>query len=139
MTVTLRGEEYHAVDQGRAVNISFPEYTGKVYEGRITDSFAAKSDGEGDAYTVKVVIQGDTAGLGAGMTGEVTFLTDETKRVLCVPKRAVFTDKERSYVKIRGRNGTVVERKVTTGLCDGIHIEIVKGIAEGDVVLLAVN
>ena len=59
MTVTLRGEEYRAVDQGRGVNISFPEYTDKVYEGRITDSFAAKSDGEGDAYTVKVVIQGD--------------------------------------------------------------------------------
>lgn len=139
MTVTLRGEEYVAVDQGRAVNISFPEYPDKVYEGRITDSFASKSDSEGDAYTVKVVIQGDTAGLGGGMTGEVTFLTDETKRVLCVPKRAVFTDGERLYVKMRRRNGTVVEKKVTTGFCDGIHIEIVKGISEGDVVLQAAD
>lgn len=139
ITVTLRGEEYHAVDPGRAVNISFTEYPDKVYEGRIADSFAAKSDSQGDAYTVKVVIQGDTADLGMGMTGDVTFLTDETKRVLYVPKRAVFMDGERSYVKMRGRNGTIVEKNVTTGLSDGIHIEIIKGISEGDVVLLAVK
>lgn len=85
------------------------------------------------------MIQGDTADLGMGMTGDVTFLTDETKRVIYVPKRAVFMDEERSYVKMRGRNGTIVEKNVTTGLSDGIHIEIIKGISEGDVVLLAVK
>lgn len=69
------------------------------------------------------------------MTGDLTFITRETEKVLYVSNRAIFRDGSRSYVKIR-ENGTVTEKDVSTGFSDGENVEIKEGLSEGDIVLI---
>ena len=136
--VSLSEEEYLAVNKEESVNIAFADYPDKVYGGRITE--ISKKDcetgSEKTCYKITVTIQGNVTGLYEGMSGDVTFITKETKDVLYVPDKAVFREGKHSYVKMRNEKGKVVEKKVTAGFSDGKYVEIIKGISEGDVVLI---
>ncbi len=81
MDVALSEEDYNTIEKGRAVNIAFTAYPDAVYSGIITDVSDAEYDSSTGAvyYTVTVTVQGDVSGLYAGMTGDVTFVTNETK------------------------------------------------------------
>ena len=83
-----------------------------------------------------VTLEGDVSGLFQGMTGEITFVTEEMKDVLYVSKRAIITEGENSYVKVRTEDGKIEKKSVTTGFTDGVNIEIVEGLSEGDIVLI---
>lgn len=135
MEIPLCGEDYRAINMDEAVSLSFPECAGKKYEGRVTQ-ISVSSD---TCYNVTVTVQGDVSALREGMTGEATFLTDKTQKVLYVPKSAVLTDGSRTYVRVRDHKGRIFEKNVTTGFSDGIHIEITEGLFEGDTVLVAVS
>ena len=141
MEVVLSEADYLALDREETVHISFTEYPDQVYIGRITEaSNMDYGNGSEDVcYIVTVNIQGDVSGFYEGMTGDVTFLTKETREVLYVPGNAVFEEGARSYVKTRNKKGNVVEKNVTTGFSDGMCIEIVKGISAGDAVLLEIH
>ena len=84
-----------------------------------------------------MTIQGEMPGICGEMAGDVTFLTDEAKDVLYVPRSAVCTDDQQPYVRMRDKKGNIVKKRVMTGISDGIYVEIVKGISEGDIVLAA--
>lgn len=136
--VLLSEEEYLATDTDKAVNIVFSQYPDKIYEGRITETLKMESDANAtnSCYKVKVTVQGAVEGLFEDKVCDVTFLTGEMRQALYVPKNAVYTKGRRSYVKMRSADGTIREKNVKTGFSDGIHIEIVKGISQGDLVLV---
>jgi HlyD family secretion protein len=54
--------------------------------------------------------------------------------VLTVPESALEFVKEESYVYKKNQDGTYTKTKVTTGLSDGVNIEIKEGLSEGDTV-----
>jgi HlyD family secretion protein len=66
----------------------------------------------------------------------VTLVTKEEREVVYVSNRAIFREGTRSYVKVRNENQEIVERDVETGFSDGVNVEIVEGLSEGDVVLI---
>lgn len=138
MEVSLAEEDYNTIDTEGKVNISYTAYPDSIYTGTITEVSDAEYDSSsgGVYYTVTVTVQGDVSGLYEGMTGEVTFVTKETKEVTYVSNRAIFREGMRSYVKLRDENGNIEEKDVTTGFSDGINVEIVEGLSEGDVVLI---
>ena len=70
------------------------------------------------------------------MTGEVTFVTKETQKVIYVSNRAIFREGTRSYVKVRDEAGKIQEKDVVTGFSDGVNVQITEGLAEGDIVLI---
>ena len=135
--VVLSEAEYLAADQDRAANIVFSQTPDRIYEGIITEILKMESDEDSTdpCYKVTIAVQGDIKGILTAKTCEVTVLTGETKQALYVPKQAVYTKGRRSYVKVRA-NGTIKERTVTTGFSDGIHTEIVKGISQGETILV---
>lgn len=142
--VTLSEEEYLAVNQEETVTVTLAEHPDQVYAGRIAEVSDAKyakydSPAENSYYMATVTVQGDFAEECEGMTGSVTFMTPEKKDVLYVPVRAVFQEGDRFFVKLGRENGSIAEKNVTVGISDGIHVEIVKGLSEGDVVLMAVD
>ena len=138
MEVSLAEEDYNTIDTEGKVNISYTAYPDSIYTGTITEVSDAEYDSSSGEvyYTVTVTVQGDGTGLYEGMTGEVTFVTKETREVTYVSNRAIFREGMRSYAKVRDENGNVVEKDVTTGFSDGINVEIVEGLSEGDVVLI---
>lgn len=138
MDVSLGEDDYSAIERDGTVNIVFTAYPDEIYSGRITEVSDAEYDSSSGAvyYTVTVTVQGDVSGLYEGMTGDVTFVTKEMKQVCYVSNRAVFREGTKSYVKVRDDGGNIVKQEVTTGFSDGINVEIVAGLSEGDIVLI---
>ena len=138
MDVTISEDDYESLDLDCNVNISLDAYSDDIYTGSITEVSDATYDSSTATvyYTLTVTIAGDVSGLYEGMTGEVTFVTKETKEVTYVSNRAIYRDGTRSYVKVYNDNGKVVEKDVVTGFSDGVNVEIVEGLSEGDVVLI---
>ncbi len=134
MEVLLSEEEYSDIDQNETAIIMFSEYPDMICEGKIT---SAGIDPAKACCRVTVTIQGEMPGICGEMAGDVTFLTDEAKDVLYVPRSAVCTDDQQPYVRMRDKKGNIVKKRVMTGISDGIYVEIVKGISEGDIVLAA--
>ncbi len=138
MEVSLSEDDYSAVDRDGTVNIVFTAYPDETYSGRITEVSDAEYDSSLGAvyYTVTVTVQGDVSGLYEGMTGDVTFVTKEMRQVCYVSNRAVFREGTKSFVKVRDEGGNIVKQEVTTGFSDGINVEIITGLSEGDIVLI---
>lgn len=138
MDIIVSEDDYESINQEGSINIFYDAYPDVMYTAVISEISDAEYDSSTATvyYTITVTVQGDVNGLYEGMTGEVTFVTKETKEVTYVSNRAILRDGTRSYVKMHDESGKVVERDVVTGFSDGINVEIVEGLSEGDAVLI---
>ena len=108
----------------------------KVTYGSLEEMYAAIGYGGFTAQKAVSRMKGELSGLYEGMTGDVTFVTKELREVCYVSNRAVFREGTKSYVKVRDDSGNIVKQEVTTGFSDGVHVEVVAGLSEGDIVLI---
>ncbi len=73
--------------------------------------------------------------LRAGYSATARIAITEAEDVLVIPERLVrFRDGE-AFVRIPDLDGKPVERRIVTGLSDGLTIEVKEGLADGDEVL----
>lgn len=68
-----------------------------------------------------------------GMTGDLSFVTDERQNVLYLPIKFVKTENSKYYVNLK-RGEKIVKKQVKTGLETDEFIEIKSGLAEGEAV-----
>ena len=91
-------------------------------------------------YTTFVAIEGDTANMNLrpGMNSQVEILVTEKEDVLSVPVQAVLPFRGKSYVFVKKGEG--FERaEIEMGISNDQHIEIKKGIVNGDIVAMSPN
>lgn len=70
-----------------------------------------------------------------GMTGQAVFITKEKDSVLIIPNKSVFREDGKSYVS--KKSGDTFEKVVVnTGFTDGKSVEVISGLAVGDVVVV---
>ena len=140
MTVSVSSSNVANLSEGGKANITYTAFPDRVYTGTITEIGDATTDSSGNiTYSVTVSLEEDNEGLDQlyqGMTGEVTFITKEQEDVLYVSNRAILRKGNKSYVKIKDEEGNITTKEVTTGFSDGINVEIIEGLSEGDVVLI---
>ena len=137
MTVTVDEDDMTDISLGSAANVALTAYPEDLFTAKVTAIGDAASDSSGNiTYDVTVTLEGDVSGLFQSMTGDVTFVTEETADVLYVSHRAIITEDDKTYVKVKTADGSVEIKEVTTGLSDGSNIEISGDIAEGDTVLI---
>ena len=137
ISATVKEDDMSDISVGTEANISFTAYPDQIFQAKVTEISDASSDSSGTVtYEVTVTLQGDVTGLFQGMTGEITFITKEEKEVLYVSNRAIIREGTQSYVKIKGENEQAKKVKVITGFSDGVNVEIIEGLSEGDIVLI---
>ncbi len=137
MTVALEEEDMTYIEVGGSANISFTAYPDEIYKATVSEISDASEDNDGSTtYDVTVTIKGDVSGLFQGMTGDITFVTKESEEVTYVSNRAIIREGTKSYVKLKDTNGNVKKTEVTTGFSDGVNVEILDGLKEGDVVII---
>lgn len=137
MTVTVDESDMAAIALGSEAVIYFTAYPDSPFRAKVTEIADAQADSSGNVtYDVTVTLEGDVSGLFQGMTGEITFITTETEEVLYVSRRALITEGEKTFVKVRDENGKIKTIQVTTGFTDGTYTEISGDLSEGDVVLI---
>ena len=96
----------------------------------------AKEVNNAIVFDVNIAIhgsQGHTIRAGYSATSEI--FIDRRENVLVLPERVIEFHDGQAFVRARRPDGTSAEKKITVGLSDGLTIEIVDGLQEGDLVL----
>jgi len=139
LSVDVSQEDIVAIAVGDDVNIAFTAYPDENYQGTVTaiTTTATSDHATTISYPVTIKVSGDTSKLYAGMTGDVTFVTDQKSQVLYVSRKAIVEQNGRNYVYQKDKNGDMVLTKVTTGFTDGVNVEITEGLSQGDTVYIA--
>lgn len=136
ISIDILEEDIPCVELGDEVTIVFAAYPDEIYTGRIEEivSTETSQDTATVSYPVTVRIEGDTEALYGGMTGDVTFITDQVSQAVYVSRKAVIKENGKSYVLVRNENGERERREVETGFTDGVNIQVINGLSEGDIV-----
>ncbi|MBQ8161000.1 MAG: efflux RND transporter periplasmic adaptor subunit [Clostridia bacterium] len=88
------------------------------------------------SYTATVAVEEMEHAL-PGMQVEVTLVKDRAERVLLLPKEAVrFTESNTPYVYLSSSDGSLLTQSITTGITDGVNVEITGGLMEGSNVVV---
>ena len=120
--------------RGQTVLLRVPSFPGREFPGEVTIA-----NSTADAATKKFRIEAlfDNAGgeLRPGTFGEVVFEVSTHESALAVPQKAVL---DNSYVYVV-QAGKAVKRPVTLGLQNTTLVEVLSGLAEGDVVIVEGN
>lgn len=109
------------------------ERNGVEYNGVITEVGNAVNAQTG-LFQVKAAVNANGEELPGGVSVKITSDTYTAKDAIIIPYDAVYYENDGSYV-YTARDGHAVKTYVTTGIFDDERIEIVDGIAEGDVII----
>jgi HlyD family secretion protein len=95
----------------------------------------AKKEGNATLFDVEIIL-GEAPGiiLRAGYSATAYVTVQQHKDVLIVPERLVLSEGEKRSVEIK-KNEVISKVEVKTGLSDGLNIEILDGLKEGDQVV----
>ncbi len=101
-------------------------------------AFDAQTVNNVTTYIVEVLPKETPATMRSGMTANVNFLVNSRKDILVIPNSAVkYSDDEATVLVKDPAGGQPLVRQIETGLTDGKHTEVGKGLEEGEIVLVA--
>ena len=138
LSVDVSQEDVVDVTVGDSVNIIFTAYPDENYEGSVTQITTTSTSNHATtvSYPVTIKVIGDTSKLYAGMTGDVTFITEQKSEVTYVSRKAIIEQNGKSYVYQKNNNGDMILTKVVTGFTDGVNVEITDGLSKGDIIYI---
>lgn len=139
LSVDVTEEDIPFVKVGNTVEIVFTACPEKTFTGTVEEIVSTEPSQNTAmvSYPVTVRVEGDTSKLYGGMTGDVTFVTDQVTEVLYVSRKAVLQENDAAFVLMRDADGNIGRRAVETGFSDGVHVQIVSGLSAGDRVCIA--
>ena len=126
------------IEVGQAVEITFDAFPGQKFQGQVLE-VPLEGSLVNNVVVYTVVISLDDASevaLKPGMTANLTIKVGEKTDVLLVPAMAVKQSTEGAVVSVQEADGTVANVPVQIGLSDGTYVEIVRGLNEGDLVMV---
>ncbi len=130
--------ELLGVETGMPVEVT---YKGKLYEGKVVQSPSAlpmRADPRNKLqHATRIIIDLDQLPPEAviGHSAEIAITLQQRENAIIVPRTSVFSLSGSNYVQIL-EEGTRLVRDVETGLTSGSDIEIVKGVEEGQQIVL---
>lgn len=113
-------------------------YPDKKIPGRVDQiAYEAKTVNNVTTYEVDVLPNATPDFMRSGMTANVSFSVESRQNVLLIPTEGIKAQGRHSSVLVRDENGKPLEREIKLGLSDGKRTEVLSGLSEGDVVLVA--
>lgn len=99
-------------------------------------SLKAKKEETATTFPVEIAIRtAEKVTLRAGFSANADIIIQQRDKVLSVPERVVYFEKNQSYVMLPKPDGQSEKRVITTGLSDAINVEVTGGLKENDRVL----
>jgi len=125
---------------GQPARITVESFKDQKFEGRVTRISPMGSEKDNvTTFEVRVSISNEKHLLKAQMTANAEILIEEHKNVLAIPEGAVLYNKDRSTsVQIPDATSDKGTRRlpIVTGISNGSKTEVVKGLNEGQQVVL---
>lgn len=123
------------IKKGNPVSLTLNELPGRSFEGQIT-RFAHALKEETRSMLVEVELPNTEHLLRPGMYAKVIASLEEHPNAIVVPAEAIITEDKKNYVYTI-ENDIVKKKLVQIGIDDGIDVEIIKGLVEGERVIVA--
>lgn len=121
------------------VTISVDAYPKTHFKGKVV-RIATQGDNVSNVVTfeVKIEILGEKKTLlKPEMSANVEIIIAESENILIVPVESVFRKKRKKIVRLLKEDGTIKEQPVKTGISDGVNIEIIEGLQDGNKILFS--
>jgi HlyD family secretion protein len=122
------------VEVGQEARVDLDAFPDEELQGHVDFISPAATENLGAvSYSVRVDFEPTTVRLRAGMTANITIVTQRRENVLLVPSRAISVDRDAGqfYVE-RFVDGEVERVEIEIGIQDASYTEIVRGLEEGD-------
>jgi membrane fusion protein, copper/silver efflux system len=126
------------VRMGQRARVTFATWPGEVFEGTVTYLYPTVSVASRTGR-VRVELANPGNRIKPGMYARLELTADEGREPLMIPRSAVHYTGERTLVFVRDASGVLIPREVTTGLTSGDDVEVLAGLAEGEVVVSSAN
>jgi len=125
---------------GQRSRITLDAMKGRTFAGKVRRIAPYVLDLEKQARTVEVEVEfselAKNENLLVGYSADVDIVYDVRNQVLRIPTQTLM---EGNRVLVYGANGILEERKVTTGLSNWEHAEVLSGLAEGDQIVSSLD
>jgi macrolide-specific efflux system membrane fusion protein len=132
---TLLEEDVVKVTNGQCAEIAFDSLPGLLSTGRVeriaSDARVAVNI---RSYETDLHVDALPAAARSGMGASIVFTVASRENVLMLPASAIQEDDSGATVRLADSPGTAPRRTVRTGINDGQMVEILDGLAEGQVV-----
>ena len=136
MTAWIDEVDIARVKCGQKAIITLDALPGTRLTGKVVAISPAGRSKEGViTYQTKIEIEGNTEGVKGEMTGLAQIIVEEKKDVLLVPNQAIKFEGGKSIVKVIS-NGKPQEREIEIGVQGEEWTEVIKGLKEGDKVIV---
>lgn len=134
--------------EGQNVEFTILSAPEKIYKAKInsidpatttlTDNEYEESASSTDAvyYYANVIVDNDDGLLRIGMTATSTIKVAEAHDVLVVPTLALHKKGDRYYVNVLDSKNTSTEKIIEVGISDNFNTEVIKGLQEGEKVII---
>ncbi len=119
---------------GQPAIVRLEAYPGRTFHGAVTYVYPTVSV-EARTGRIRVELPNPELQLRPGMYAEIELKVPAEREALVVPRTSVFGTGERMIVFVRGEDGMLTPREVTTGLPAEREIEILTGLRAGEVVV----
>jgi len=73
--------------------------------------------------------------LRAGYSSNAELLINRSENALIIPERLVRFQEDKTFVEVQNENGEAERREIKVGLSDGINVEVLEGLEEGEEVI----
>jgi macrolide-specific efflux system membrane fusion protein len=124
---------------GQTCVVMLDAYPDRSFPARVSHiAYEAETVQNVTVYKVEVLPDQMPEFVRSGMTAGITFRADSTATVLAVPAEAVQEEDGRKvvWVPAAGKEGGRASRPVEVGLSDGRNVEVLRGLTEGESVLV---
>ena len=95
---------------------------------------AVESNGTNQFEIKAAVTVADEGKIRSGYSANAEIVLSQAENVLSIPESAIEFEDDNTYVQLKTGEGTYERKAVVTGLGDGVNIEILDGLKEGDIV-----
>jgi HlyD family secretion protein len=137
LDVNVDENDVARVELDQPATISLDALPGRTFRGRVIAIAPTATIAQGVAsYLVSVQID-QPQGIKPGMTASVQIAVEQRTNVLIAPARAVRTQGRERVVDVLTASGQIETRSVAVGLSNDQQVEITRGVAEGELLVLA--
>lgn len=140
--VWIEGEVFEKdlslVRLGQRARVTFEAYPGEEFSGTVTYVYPTVST-ETRTGRVRLELANPRLRLKPGMYARLEFATEEGREALMIPRDAVHYTGARTIVFVRDADGMLIPREITTGLSSADGVEVLAGLAEGEVIVSSAN
>ncbi|MGE0086730.1 MAG: efflux RND transporter periplasmic adaptor subunit [Desulfococcaceae bacterium] len=124
-----------AIQEDMLIQAGLDAYAGKIFEGKISRAYP-ELDAKMRTRTVEAVLD-EAPNLIPGMFARIKVILKHIPDAISVPADALIVSPKGDHFVAVAEEGKVKRRKVETGIEEAGRIQIIKGIAPGDLVIVS--